>query len=164
MIRKADLQDIIAINEIYNQAVRMGFQTADTEAVSLRERQKWFKEHCDDSYPVFVYVSNDQVVGWVSLSVYRKGRKALRFTAEVSYYIHQEWQKKGIGSQLLIYAIDRALELGYKNLFAILLEPNIGSIRLLEKHRFVKWGELPRVADFDGQEFNHLYYGLRIQS
>ena len=47
-------------------------------------------------------------------------------------------------------------------LFAIILDSNQGSIRLLEKYGFKKWGHLPRVADFDGIEVGHLYYGLRI--
>jgi L-amino acid N-acyltransferase YncA len=44
------------------------------------------------------------------------------------------------------------LALQIKHLFAIVLEDNQASIRLLEKMGFEKWGYLPRVADFDGKE------------
>jgi len=27
---------------------------------------------------------------------------------------------------------------------------------------FEKWGEMPQVVDFDGEECSHLYYGKRI--
>jgi phosphinothricin acetyltransferase len=50
-----------------------------------------------------------------------------------------------------------------KNLFAILIDSNQDSIRLLEKYDFEKWGHMPRVAEFDGIEVGHLYYGLRIE-
>ena len=49
-----------------------------------------------------------------------------------------------------------------KNLFAILIDSNQSSIRLLEKYGFEKWGHMPRVAEFDGIEVGQLYYGLRI--
>ena len=50
-----------------------------------------------------------------------------------------------------------------KTLFAILLDSNRGSIRLLTNHGFVKWGHMPKIADFNGIEVGHLYYGLRIK-
>jgi phosphinothricin acetyltransferase len=49
-----------------------------------------------------------------------------------------------------------------RHLFAIVLEGNEGSRRLLEKMGFEKWGYLPRVADFDGKEVGHLYYGRHL--
>ncbi len=162
MIRKIEIRDIEAVNEIYNQAVIAKYQTADTEIISLNDRKKWFLDHDMDTYPVFVYEEQQQVVGWVSISPYREGRKALRYTAEVSYYIHKAWQRKGLGSQLLKYAVDKAPEYGFKTLVAILLGANSGSIHLLEKFNFEKWGVLPDAADFDGDECDHLYYGLRL--
>ncbi len=102
------------------------------------------------------------IVGWVSLSEYRKGRKALRYTSEVSFYIRKDRQGQGIGTELLAFAIDRARKISIKTLIAILLEPNTASIRLLEKFSFQKWGDMPNVAEFDGIECNHQFYGLRI--
>jgi phosphinothricin acetyltransferase len=49
-----------------------------------------------------------------------------------------------------------------KTLFAILIDTNQASIRLMEKYGFEKWGYMPRVAEFDGVEAGHFYYGLRI--
>ena len=34
--------------------------------------------------------------------------------------------------------------------------------KLLEKYHFEKWGEMPRIVDFDGVEVGQLYYGLRL--
>lgn len=161
-LRKIEVSDLEAVNEIYNQAVRSKYQTAETEETSLEYRQGWFEEHRSGQNPVFVTEDQGEVVGWASLSEYRKGRRALCYTAEVSFYIRKDRRGQGIGTQMLEFIIDRAREINIKTLIAILLEPNIASIRLLEKFNFQKWGDLPNVAEFDGIECNHQYYGLRI--
>ena len=42
----------------------------------------------------------------------------------------------------------------------IVIDSNTASIRLLEKHGFEKWGHMPGVAEFNGLEVGHLYYGM----
>lgn len=162
MIREIRKGDLHAVNEIYNQAVRSKYQTAETEETSLEYRRRWYEEHLSGNCPVFILEEDGEVAGWISLNEYRKGRRALRYTSEVSFYIRQDKQGQGIGTQLLRFAIDRAREISIKTLIAILLEPNTPSIRLLEKFNFQKWGDMPNVTDFDGIECNHQYYGLRI--
>jgi L-amino acid N-acyltransferase YncA len=161
-IRKIEMADLDAVNEIYNQAVRSKYQTAETEETSLDDRRRWYEEHLSGCYPVFVIEDLGEVVGWISLSEYRKGRRALRHTSEVGFYIRKDKQGKGLGTQLLKFVIREAREIGIKTLIAILLEPNTPSIRLLEKFNFQKWGDMPNVAEFDGIECNHQFYGLRI--
>ncbi|KPL15122.1 MAG: hypothetical protein AMS23_01225 [Bacteroides sp. SM1_62] len=161
-IRKMEMADLDAVNEIYNQAVRSKYQTAETEETSLEYRQRWYQEHLSGNYPVFVIEEGGEVTGWISLSEYRKGRGALRYTSEVSFYIRNDRQGQGIGTQLLAFVITKAREIKIKTLIAILLEPNTASIRLLEKFNFQKWGDMPNVAEFDGIECNHQFYGLRI--
>ena len=160
MIRKANATDLESINDIYNQAVLHGFQTADTETISLEERTEWFKNHDLENYPVFVVVIDEVVVGWLSLSAYRHGRKALSTLAEISYYVHNNFQGQGIGSELMRFALKVAPEYGFENLVAILLGANAGSIKLLEKFNFKPWGVLPNVARFGDEKVDHLYYGL----
>jgi phosphinothricin acetyltransferase len=87
---------------------------------------------------------------------------ALRFTAEISYYVRADSYRKGIASRLVRHSFGVCPSLQIKNLFAIVLENNKRCRDLLEKFEFEKWGFLPRVADFDGQEHGHMYYGRRI--
>jgi len=162
MIRLAQGTDLKAIVEIYNQAVRAQFETADTEEVEITDRLQWFRDHTPNTYPIFVYEQNQQVTGWVSLSPYRKGRMALRFTAEKSYYVHNTYKRQGIGSKLIQHAIQEARTLRFKNLFAIILDKNKLSIHVLRKLGFQQWGHMPGIADFDGVECGHVYYGLRL--
>jgi phosphinothricin acetyltransferase len=53
-------------------------------------------------------------------------------------------------------------KLGIKTLFAIIIDKNEASIKLIEKCGYEKWGHLPEIAVFDTMEAGHLYYGKRI--
>ncbi len=161
-IRIAKIEDLEAIVNIYNQAIAVGHKTADTTPVTIDGRKKWFDEHTPDKYPILVAQDNDEVIGYLTISSYRPGREALRYSAEVSYYIHFDHHRKGIASKLLQEAIKICPSLQIKTLFAILIDNNHGSVQLLEKFGFKKWGHMPLIAEFDGIEVGHLYYGLRI--
>jgi len=161
-IRLAQPSDLPAINDIYNQAVRQRFCTAHLEPVGLNERERWFGAHHQSHFPVFVIERNSEVVGWVSLGPYREDRQALSHVAEVSYYVDEEARGQGIGSRLLEHAVQVAPEYGFSVLVAILLNRNPASIALLEKFGFKSWGVMPGIALIDGQEADHLYYGLKL--
>lgn len=161
-IRVAAENDIAAITDIYNQAVALKSATADISPVSEDSRRAWLSEHDADTYPVFVADRRGAVVGYASLSPYRPGRMALRHTAEISYYVHEDFRGVGVGSRLIEHAIGQCPRLGLKTLFAILLDINSDSIRLLERFGFCEWGHMPGVADFDGLECGHLYFGRRV--
>jgi L-amino acid N-acyltransferase YncA len=161
-IRIANLEDLEAIVEIYNQAIAAGRKTADTTPVSTNDRKIWFHAHNPDKYPILVAEKDNMIIGYLTISPYRSGRMALRYTAEVSYYIPFEHHRQGVASNLLKHAISLCPSLQIKTLFAILIDTNQASIRLMEKYGFEKWGHMPHVADFDGVEVGHLYYGLRI--
>ncbi|MBS1598019.1 MAG: N-acetyltransferase [Bacteroidetes bacterium] len=165
-IRLANINEaeISQINDIYNESAQLKFLTADTQPTTITDRIKWLLSYNQTEYPVYVAVENNKVFGWIAVRPYREGRAALRFTKEVSYYIAHSHHKKGIGTMLLNHVVKNASDLQIKNLIAIVLEKNTGSIRLLEKFNFSKWGVLPDVADFGGEICSHLYYGLYIES
>ena len=161
-IRIADMSDLPRIVAIYNQAVPTRRSTANTIPWTVESRTPWFFEHEPDKHPIFVAELDDQVIGWCSLSVYRPGRFALRFTAEISYYIDSAYQRQGVGSTLIGHALGNCQSLGIKNIIAVLIDRNEASKKLLEKLGFQQWGHLPCVLDFDGQEFGEFYYGKRV--
>jgi len=154
--------DLPAINDIYNQAVRQRFCTAHLEPVNMKEREQWFASHDPGIFPVFVIENSHRIAGWVSLGAYRKDRQALAHVAEVSYYVHEKERGKGLGSKLLEHAVKVAPGFGFSVLIAILLNKNPASIGLLEKFGFESWGVMPGIALIEGQEADHLYYGLKL--
>jgi L-amino acid N-acyltransferase YncA len=161
-VRIATEYDVGPIADIYNQAVALGSATADISPVTPESRKAWLREHSPDHYPVFVAESQDEIIGWCSLSPYRPGRMALRYTAEISYYIDEDHRGMGVGSFLISHAIEKSPRLGIKTLFAIILDINGTSTQILEKVGFEEWGHLPNIAEFDGRECGHFYYGLRV--
>ena len=135
MIRLAEQKDLQAINEIYNQGIQIR-ATGDIIPVTMDQRHTWWALHDASRHPVFVMESDGEIAGWVSLSAYRHGRLALRFTSEISYYIHDDHKGKGIGTALVLYAVEQASALGFTNLIAIILEKNTASIGLMKKTGF----------------------------
>jgi len=135
-IRIATGVDMQALVDIYNQAIAVGQRTADTELVTLEGRREWFESHPPAQYPLLVAEKDNIIVGYLTISAYRAGRLALRHTAEVSYYIHFDYHRQGVGSRLVQYAIELCPSIQIKSLIAILMDCNQGSIALLEKHGF----------------------------
>ena len=154
-----DLKDIV---EIYNQAINNRSSLAYTDIFSVEDRKEWFIDHSKDKYPILIAEQDNTVLGWISISPYRKGRQALYKTVEVSYFIHNDFKRMGIGSKLLSEMLKKIKELGYKTVIAIVFDKNIGSMKLLEKNNFKKWGFLPDVAEIDKNKFSHVYYGRKI--
>jgi len=160
-IRLAQREDLPAIVGIYNQAVAAQ-ATADLDPVTVEQREAWFAAHDPARYPILVAERGGQLAGWASLSAHRPGRRAVRRAVEVSYYVHTDQRRQGVGSALLEAALERCPELGYDVVFAIVLGDNQGSLSLLERFGFDLWGVLPDAADFDGRRVDHLYLGKRL--
>ena len=161
-IRAAQKTDWPKIIEIYNQAVLESGKTADTEPQSVEGRKEWLDQHLNPKYPILLAEIDSQIVGWCSLSPHRKGRKALEITAEISYYIDKENRSVGVGKTLIQSAINYAKSNSIKNVFAILLDVNVQSIKILEHFGFEKWGHLPDVAQIDELICGQFIYGKHI--
>ena len=162
MIRTARRGDLPAIVAIYNEAVEDRFATADLEPATVRSREAWLDAHDPHSHPIYVGELDGAVVGWCSLTSYRGGRAAVRRTAEISYYVARAARRRGIGLALVEHAVREAPALGLHVLFAIILERNGASIRLMERCGFSRWGRLPDVAEIEGALVAHVYYGRAV--
>ncbi|MFY0654202.1 MAG: N-acetyltransferase [Cyclobacteriaceae bacterium] len=161
-IRLANINDLPAIVEIYNQAIRAGFTTGDTEEFSVDQRAEWFQKFDADIYPIYAALLEGKVVGYAYLSPYRPGRQAMSKIAEISYFVDYSNHRKGIAGALIQHILSDCERLKKETLLAILLGTNTTSIHLLEKFGFQKWGHLPDVIDFNGSKCDHLIYGLKF--
>jgi len=162
-IRQATRGDLHRLTAIYNQAVEAGLRTADIRTQTPIERKEWLEIHLNSPrHPVFIAETAGEILGYLSISPYRKGREALRFAAEVSYYVDFDHHQKGIGSALMNHALNFCMKKELKTIFAILLETNTASIALLKKYGFERWATLPNIADFGGIEISQVYYGKRL--
>ncbi|GAB4551480.1 MAG: hypothetical protein Tsb0017_01320 [Geothermobacteraceae bacterium] len=164
-IRIAAPKDWPRIVAIYNQAVEERHCTADLEPATLESRRDWLETHLDERYPILVLEQQGQILGWCSLSPWRKGRKALEGVAEVSYYLDRAARGRGLASRLLRAALAHARGHRFHTLIAILMEVNEPSLKLLQRFGFQRWGRLPDVALWpDGSRCGQLIYGLRLDA
>lgn len=161
-IHPATEQDLPAIVAIYNQAIAQKGLTADLDLLVTEDRLEWYKEHTEQ-YPVLMAFKDNKAVGWVSLSAYRKGRRALNKTAEISLYIDMNHLGQGIGTDMMNCMISLAKEKAYHNLIAILIGTNERSIGLFKKFGFELWGKMPQIIEIDGQKADHCFYGRNIE-
>ncbi len=161
-IRTALYNDLSSIVDIYNQAIEERFCTADLDMVTVEQRDSWFKEHTEDHYPIFVAEEATNISGWCSLSPWRSGRRALHSVAEISYYVAKDQRRKGIGKALFDYTLEKCPKLGLNSVFAILLDRNTPSIRILKKYGFELWGYFPNVAEIDGIRCGQIIYGKSV--
>ncbi len=162
MIREAEHKDLSLINDIYNQSVFSRFETADLTPWTEEQRLKWFQSCDRNRYPIIIEEEAGKFRGWLSFSPYRNGRAALRYTVEISYYIHKDFRRQGLGKSLVNKALEIAKIKGFRIVFAIVLDKNAASLHLLKSLGFEFWGNLPEVADFHGEICGHTYLGRRL--
>ena len=161
IIKLASLENLQDIVNIYNEAIEIQ-STADTEKINVSDKLDWFNEHIPTKYPIYVIEKNDKIIAWLSVSSYRKGRKALSQTAEISYYVSEKYRGQGVGKQFIEFILNKAPKLKIKNLFAIIMENNIASIKLLKRYNFKQWAYLPNIANFNGKIRGQFYYGINL--
>ena len=161
-IKFASNSDLERIVEIYNQAIKAGNATADLSVLTIADRREWFIEHHQDDYPIYVIEVHKEVIGWGSLSPYRKGRAGLKETAEISYYIDYNHHGLGYAKKMINFIITDCNRLGIRNIFAVLLDLNTKSASILERFGFVKWGHMPNIVNLNGKICGHLIYGKHI--
>ena len=161
-IRFSEITDLPFIVGIYNQAISSKSATGDLNELNVQDRIEWFNKFDNNEYPLYVAEIDNIIVGYCSLSPYRKGRKAMSSVAEISYYLDYSFHGKGVGTILLNYVISDCNRIGKENLLAILLDINSPSIGLLEKLNFKKWGHFPDIININGKKCGHFIYGLKI--
>jgi len=150
IIRKAELSDIEALTEIYNEAILTTTATFDTESKSISDRTQWFQSH-NDRHPIIVALLDKKVVGWASLSEW-SDRPAYNDTAETSFYVKAEYRDRGVGRKLKQTIIEKAQQLKFHTLIARVAGESNVSLHLNESFGFVHVGTLKEV----GRKFGKL--------
>jgi L-amino acid N-acyltransferase YncA len=149
-IRPARLDDLKAITEIYNEAILTTDATFDTEPKSDDEQKVWFANHGPRS-PLLVAELDGTVIGWASLSEWSP-RRGYANTAEVSFYVKQEFRGRGTGRMLLDAIVREGQKVGLHTVIARITTGNKESIHLHEQVGFEHVGIMREV----GQKFGRL--------
>ena len=162
-IRDATAEDLPAIVGIYNTNVPTRLSVADTEPVSVEDREAWFRGHDPSRRPLWVMEDGGETIGWLSLSDFFDRRPAYHATAEVGIYVHPDRRGEGVGRRLVEEALGRAPGLGIKTLTAGIFAHNEASVALFEGFGFETWARFPKVAELDGIERDLVVLGRRIE-
>ncbi|MCH9275492.1 GNAT family N-acetyltransferase [Bifidobacterium amazonense] len=161
VIRPAEDRDLTAITDIYNEAVIRGGASADLEPVSLDARRAWVDSHEPRAkYPVVVIDVIDETTGerttagFGSLSKFHT-RAGYDGVTELSYYIAGRYHGRGLGTAMVRWLLDAAVERGFRHAAAIIYADNAGSVALMRKFGFTRFGLLPAAVTTAGSDEPH---------
>ena len=160
-IRFAVAADLPAIVDIYNASIPGRLATADTEPVTVAQREEWFRAFDPKVRPLWVHQEGSEVAGWLGLRSFY-GRPAYHRTVESAVYVGPAFQRRGIARALLAHALAEAPSRGIANVLAFVFAHNTPSVALFEREGFGRWGLLPRVCELDGAEKDVLILGKRL--
>ena len=159
-IRPATVEDLPAINDIYNYFVLHSTCTYQEEPETMRDRRAWFEAH-GPAHPATVAVLAGDVVGWGSLSPYHK-RAAYRNTVENSVYVAHTHHGRGIGRLLLADLIERARAIGHHTIIASIDGEQAASISLHSKMGFREVGRMRQLGFKYGRWLDVVYLQLML--
>jgi len=142
-IRKLRREDWPAVRDIYEEGVRGGDATFETETPSW---EAWDAAHLEVR---LVAERDGSVVGWAALSP-ASARRCYRGVGEVSVYVASEARGAGLGRKLLEELVRRSEQDGYWTLTAGVFPENEASIRLHEACGFREVGVRERLGELHG--------------
>lgn len=137
-----------AVRRIYEQGIRTGLATFETEPPSWEE---WDKQHLQECR--FVAEENSEITGWASLSAV-SSRCVYAGVAEVSIYIHEKHRNKGVGTILMEQLIRSSEESGLWTLEAGIFAENLSSIKLHHNFGFKTVGTREKIGQLAGKWFD----------
>ena len=143
-IRNATIKDLDEITKIYNEAILKTVATFDTEKKTFEEQKIWFENHGPKN-PILVAEQDDLVIGWASLSQW-SDRCAYSDTAEISLYVKEKYQNRGIGKKLLDLIVKEGKKFGLHAIIARITEGNQVSINLHKSVGFKHIGVMKEVG------------------
>ncbi|WP_028776469.1 GNAT family N-acetyltransferase [Shimazuella kribbensis] len=159
--KNATLEDLPRIVEIYNSTIAGRMVTADLIPVTVESRVDWFHQH-HDTRPLWSFFNEKgEMVGWLSFEDFHV-RAAYRKTVELSIYIDEKYRGQGLGSTLLMEAIQAGSTLNIENFVGLIFSHNIPSVNLFTRFGFDQWGHLPQVAELDGVKRDLFIMGKHI--
>jgi L-amino acid N-acyltransferase YncA len=133
--------DYASVSEIYLHGIASGNATFEMEAPTW---EAWDKNHLKACRLVAVD-DHDQVMGWAALAPV-SGRCVYAGVAELSVYVHRDFQGKGVGKRLLQVLV---LESEKENLWTLqagIFPENKASIKIHEQCGFRQVGYHERIG------------------
>ncbi|KAI9481114.1 MAG: GNAT domain-containing protein [Benjaminiella poitrasii] len=140
-IRAAVESDVPQILDIYNERVLNSTCLFMYNTVSLDNRLTWFMETKAKGYPIIVAADKktNKAIAYASLGSFRP-HTAYVLSSEISLYIHQDHQRRKLGTVLLKEMLRIVEEMKLRSIIASITSENEGSIVLFSKFGFKNAG------------------------
>lgn len=139
-IRNMIASDWDDVERIYQEGIDTNLATFETKTPTY----EYFEEAHIEGYS-FLITENDKIIGWCALSPISK-REVYKGVAEVSIYIDKNFHRKGVGTMLLTYLIEKSEKGGFWTLQSGIFQDNVKSIALHEKCGFRLVGYREKIA------------------
>ncbi len=144
VIRQFAKNDFLAVQNIYQQGIDTGNATFQTKAKNWQQWNSSMLNCCR-----LVAVQREQVLGWAGLSAV-SNREVYSGVAEVSVYVANQAQGKGLGQALLNALINESEKSGIWMLQASIFPENISSIALHTRNGFRQVGNREKLGQLHG--------------
>ena len=139
-IRAMSEKDWDSVAEIYTQGILSGISTFQRECPTY---EAWDKAHLKNGR--LVAEIDGAVAGWAVLAP-TSARDCYRGVVEVSVYIHEAYQRRGVGKALMNALEEEARRVGCWTLFSVVFEVNKASLALHEACGYRTIGYRERIA------------------
>ena len=139
-IRAIPRRDIPQVIEIYSQGLLGGHSTFNTQAPTTDEWDKGHLEICR----LGAY-EGDKLIGWSALSP-TSSRDCYKGVCEVSLYVRDGYQGKGVGSLLMARTVEESEKQGIWCLYAAIFSINVASIKMCLKNGWREVGIREKIA------------------
>jgi L-amino acid N-acyltransferase YncA len=143
-IRTATAADAAVLREIYRPYVERTAVSFELEVPSIEEFQRRIAVAVEGWSWLVAEVDGRQV-GYAYASAHR-AREAYRTSVETSAYVHEEYQRQGIGHALYTQLLNELNERGFGSAYAAITLPNEASVGFHESLGFELIGVFPRVG------------------
>lgn len=143
-IRLATPEDAAGILAIYAPYIQNTSYTFETEVPSVQEFAERIRSYLVN-WPWLVWEEEGKVAGYAYGARYRE-RVAYQWCTESSIYMHDDFQKAGIGRRLYTTLIEILKRQGFRNVYAVINLPNEKSVAFHEKSGFTHFATYEQVG------------------
>ena len=145
MIRTAGQRDTGAIAAIWNDVIRSSAITFTTDLKSEGEIGRMITERC-----CLVAEADGQVVGFATYGPFRNG-PGYRFVGELTVYLRDGFQGRGLGRALLMQLEDQAASRGIDRMVAGMQDSNVAARAFHTALGYVQVAHLPEIGEKFGE-------------
>ena len=162
IIRRATLNDLPAMTEIYNYYVVNSPVTFDLDPFTADERKTWFAQFGESGrYQLFVAEQDDRVIGYGG-SMRHRGKSAYDVSIETTIYVAVDAPRLGAGRGLYERLFEALKGEDVRRAFAGVVVPNEASVNFHKALGFSEIGVFHEIGRKFGRYHDVLWLEKRL--